>query len=95
MKSLQYHTYDSMKKLLKSVHKFYPELTKLYSIGKSVEGRDLIVMEVTKKNSKSVKLKPSVKLVAGIHGDEAVGTEILIKMILFLVQNFHNDSSVR
>lgn len=37
-----------MEQYLKTLHEKYPDITKLASIGKSVEGRDLYVLEVTK-----------------------------------------------
>lgn len=43
-----YHNYTSMTARLKSINKTNPELVYLYSIGKSVEGRELWVMLITK-----------------------------------------------
>lgn len=36
--SFQYHNHEELVIYLNSVHKAYPHLTKLYSIGKSVQG---------------------------------------------------------
>ena len=43
----EYHDYNSMKKLLQEFHQAYPKITKLYSIGKSVEQRDLLVFQIS------------------------------------------------
>lgn len=43
-----HHNYTAMEQFLKDLSETYPELTRLYSIGKSVEGRELYVLEVTK-----------------------------------------------
>lgn len=43
----KYHKYDELTKLLKVINKKHPDLTRLYSIGKSVEGRELWVMHLT------------------------------------------------
>jgi hypothetical protein len=43
----EYHDYKSMKILLQEFHQNYPKITKFYSIGKSVEQRDLLVFQIS------------------------------------------------
>lgn len=59
----------------------YPSLTALYSIGKSVQGRDLWVMVVSSSPYEHIIGKPDVKYVANIHGNEAVGRELMLHLI--------------
>ena len=80
---------------LKNIEFVYPGLTKLYSTGNSVQGSDLLVLEVTQKNNDLSLLKPNVKLVSGIHGNQPVGKEVILHFILYLVQNYKNDVTVR
>lgn len=42
------HNYEKTKSLLQLLTKNYPNITRLYSIGKSVKGRELYVLEITK-----------------------------------------------
>ena len=39
--------------------------------------------------------KPNVKYVANMHGNEAVGRELMLHLILYLVQNYDTDYYVR
>ena len=39
--------------------------------------------------------KPNVKYVANMHGNEAVGRELMLHLILYLVQNYDSDYYVR
>ena len=39
--------------------------------------------------------KPNVKLVANMHGNEAVGREMLLHFILHLVRNYESDYFIR
>ena len=39
--------------------------------------------------------KPNVKYVANMHGNEAVGREMMLHMILYLVQNYDTEYYVR
>mgnify|MGYP002715770183 CR=1 FL=1 len=59
----------------------YPSLTALYSIGKSVQNRDLWVMVVSSSPYEHIIGKPDVKYVANIHGNEAVGRELMLHLI--------------
>lgn len=93
--SMQYHNYTSMTTFLRHVSTIYANLTALYSIGQSVQGRELWVMVVSKSPYEHMIGKPNVKYVANMHGNEAVGREMLLHMILYLVQNYNNDYYVR
>ena len=39
--------------------------------------------------------KPNVKYVANMHGNEAVGRELMLHLILHLVQNYQSDYYIR
>lgn len=43
----RHHHYDDMTLFLRKYNTEYPSITRLYSAGKSVEGRELYVMEIT------------------------------------------------
>ena len=68
----------------------------VYSIGKSVEGRDLWVTRISKQvkyshgsRQKRQLLKPLVKIVANIHGNE-VSIFILVKKVYSEIRLFWN-----
>ncbi|KAH7638986.1 zinc carboxypeptidase-like protein [Dermatophagoides farinae] len=90
----KYHNYDDMTRLLKHVAKKHSNLTRLYSIGRSKQGRELWVMHLTddSDDGETVTIKPNVKYVANMHGNEAVGREMLLHLIAYLV-NFSNRSA--
>lgn len=39
--------------------------------------------------------KPDVKYIGGIHGNEAVGRELLLHLIQYFVTNYHTDSYIK
>ena len=43
----QYHTFDEMEQILQNIVEDYPDITSLYSIGKSYEGRDVWCLEIS------------------------------------------------
>ncbi|KAF7489398.1 Carboxypeptidase M [Sarcoptes scabiei] len=89
-----YHNQESLEQLLRLFAQRFPNLCQMYSIGKSVQGRDIWVMLVTKNPSEESLLKPNVKYVANMHGNEAVGRELLLHLIEYLVTNYESDSFV-
>jgi hypothetical protein len=84
----QYHTYDSMIQKLKEINYKYPNLTSLYTIGKSNENRDLWVMIISDQPLVHEAGEPEVKYIGNIHGDESVGRECLILFIEYLCINY-------
>lgn len=73
----------------------YPNLTALYSIGKSVQGRDLWVMVISASPYEHMLGKPDVKYVGNIHGNEPVGKEMLLHLIQYLVSSYSTDPYIR
>ncbi|XP_026734326.1 carboxypeptidase M-like isoform X2 [Trichoplusia ni] len=91
----RYHDHDQLTRYLRSVSARYPALTALYSIGKSVQGRDLWVMVVSASPYEHMIGKPDVKYVANIHGNEAVGRELLLHLIQHLVTSYDTDPYIK
>ena len=84
-----------MTTFLRHVSTIYANLTALYSIGQSVQGREMWVMVVSSSPYEHMIGKPNVKYVANMHGNEAVGRELMLHLILYLVQNYETDYYVR
>ncbi|KAJ8959056.1 hypothetical protein NQ318_022312 [Aromia moschata] len=91
----KYHDFDKMTKFLRQTTTKYPSLTALYSIGKSVQGRDLWVMVVSASPYEHMIGKPDVKYVANMHGNEAVSRELMLQLIHHLVTSYNTDSYIR
>ncbi|XP_050680054.1 carboxypeptidase M-like isoform X1 [Leptidea sinapis] len=90
-----YHDHDQLTRYLRAVSARYPSLTALYSIGKSVQGRDLWVMVVSASPYEHMIGKPDVKYVANIHGNEVVGRELLLHLIQYLVTSYESDAYIK
>nr|CAH7766944.1 unnamed protein product [Callosobruchus chinensis] len=91
----KYHNFDRMTKFLRQTTARYPSLTALYSVGKSVQGRDLWVLVVSASPYEHMLGKPDVKYIGNIHGNEAVSRELLLQLIHYLVTNYATDNFVK
>lgn len=92
--TFKYINYNELKAHLTDLAKRYPHITRLYSIGKSVQGRDLLVMEISERPGVDGTLKPNFKYLGNIHGDETVGRQILINLIEYLLQNHEKNQTI-
>ncbi|XP_065090058.1 carboxypeptidase D isoform X1 [Ochlerotatus camptorhynchus] len=90
-----YHNHDDMTRYLRATTARYPNLTALYSIGKSVQGRDLWVMVVSASPYEHMLGKPDVKYIGNIHGNEAVGRELLLHLIQYLITSYTTDPYIK
>ncbi len=90
-----YHDYENMVDILKNFQLNFPEKIHLYSIGKSVLQRDLWVLAIANTHpNKHVTLRPEVKYIGNMHGNEAPGKEILLHLIEYMLNNQHIDANI-
>ena len=94
IESDRYHSYDVLTKLLRDYTNAYPHITQLFSVGKSVQNRELWVMRITDNPSVQEPGEPMFKYVANMHGDEVIGREIVIYLIQYLCDNYGHDDRV-
>uniref|UniRef100_A0A915B254 Peptidase M14 carboxypeptidase A domain-containing protein n=2 Tax=Parascaris univalens TaxID=6257 RepID=A0A915B254_PARUN len=82
------HNYANMSAWLKEFSLKFPNITWLYSVGKSVEGRDLWVLVISKRPRIHELGIPEFKYVGNMHGNEVVGREALLYLIAVLCENY-------
>ena len=86
----KYHNYKEMIEKMKMINKRWPKLTKMYKLEEpTCCGRDLWVMQISLDVHKErADLKPMCKYVGGIHGNEAVGKEMLLSFTEYLLERY-------
>ncbi|XP_047983263.1 carboxypeptidase SOL1-like isoform X1 [Salvia hispanica] len=68
-----------------------PNISRVYSIGKSVFGVPLLAMEISDTPG-TIDAEPSFKFVGNVHGNEPVGRELLLLLANWLCDNYLKDS---
>ncbi|XP_069671105.1 carboxypeptidase B-like [Periplaneta americana] len=80
----QYYRYDDINSYLQELASNYPNLVTLQSIGKSYEGRDMIVIKISSGGSGS---RPAILIDGGIHAREWIAPAMALYIINQLVEN--------
>src|ERR1043165_1683547 len=73
----RYYDHAGLTAILEKIHRAFPDLTKLYSVGKSFEGRDLWCLEVTDFKVGDATQKPGMYIDGNIHGNEVQAGEVV------------------
>lgn len=89
-----HHNHKQLTVFLKTMAKLYPNITRLYSIGKTVQGRDLWVLEISDNPGIHEPGEPEFKYVGNMHGNEVLGRELLLLLIQTLCENYKKISGI-
>ncbi len=89
-----YHSYAELTALMHSYEDNFPSLCRLDSLGPSVNGRWLWQLLITD-NPDSSESEPQVRYISTMHGDEPVGTEMLINLMDSIFSAYSTDASIR
>nr|XP_019953405.1 PREDICTED: probable carboxypeptidase X1 isoform X1 [Paralichthys olivaceus] len=84
----RHHNYKEMRKLMKSVTEECPDITRIYTIGKSYNGLKLYVMEISDNPGKHELGEPEFRYVAGMHGNEVLGRELVLNLMQHLCKEY-------
>ncbi|XP_069782252.1 carboxypeptidase Z isoform X1 [Narcine bancroftii] len=88
MLEYRHHNYLEMTKLLKQTASTCSDISRLYTIGRSFEGKNLYVIEFSDNPGQHEMLEPEFKYVANMHGNEALGRELLIYLAQYLCSEY-------
>lgn len=70
-----------------------PGIMKLYTIGKSSQGRDLLVVKISD-NVNVDEIEPEFKYISSMHGDEITGRELTVSLIEEMAAKYGSDREI-
>jgi hypothetical protein len=85
------HTFSEVVKYLSDLTKAYPKITRLHTIGKSFLGKDLIVLEITNRDTGKGIDKPGYWIDGNLHASEVMGAEVCLRTIQTLITGYGDD----
>jgi hypothetical protein len=88
-----YPTYDAYITMMNQFEEQYPELCQVFSVGTSVQGRELLVAKISD-NVGIRENEPQFLYTSSIHGDELTGYILMLRLIDYLLSNYGSDPKV-
>lgn len=89
-----YHNYQALTQALKNIVGKNTKIAKLQSIGKSLQGRDLWMIQISGTQGGSPEEKQALLIVGNLEGDHVVGSEVAMGMAEYLINGYGSDEKV-
>ncbi|MGE3609092.1 MAG: M14 family metallopeptidase [Bacteriovoracaceae bacterium] len=89
----EYKTPEEIEDFVRDINNRYPTITKLVSIGKSLEGRDIWAIKISD-NVEKDEVEPVVLVNGMHHAREVMTPEITTDMVEYLTSNYGKDANV-
>lgn len=90
----RYHSSDEAEQILREIVARHPALAKMYSIGRSFQGRELWVLELTNVKAKPAEEKPGYYIDGGIHSCELAGAEQVLYLAWYFATRYGKEPEV-
>jgi len=89
----QYKSYQQTCDFLEECVKKYPDLITMKSIGKTWEGRDIMLATISL-NVENADLKPAMLFTGTVHAREWIGNELAVSFIDYLLTNYSSNPKI-
>ncbi len=86
-----YYTLDEVNRFIDDAHSANPLITAVEHVGTSVEGRPINALVISD-NPSDLEMEPRIRISGGIHGNEKVTTEVVIRYIEYLLSEYNNSN---
>uniref|UniRef100_UPI003AB015FF adipocyte enhancer-binding protein 1 n=1 Tax=Centroberyx gerrardi TaxID=166262 RepID=UPI003AB015FF len=88
----RHHNYKEMRQMMKVINEECPNITRIYNVGKSSQGLKMYAMEISDNPGEHETGEPEFRYTAGLHGNEALGRELLLLLMQFLCKEYNDDN---
>ena len=89
-----YHNHSALTNALKQLAGKNPQITKLTSIGKTLQGRDIWMMQITGTKGPSPLEKQALLICANLEGDHVIGSEVALRIAEYFIEGYGSDENV-
>ncbi|MGA2586406.1 MAG: M14 family metallopeptidase [Candidatus Aminicenantales bacterium] len=91
----KYHTYAELTTMLQNITNANKNLVRLTSIGKTLEKRDIWMLEIANPAGVPLAERPALLIGANFEADHLIGSELAVFIADYLVKNYASNPNVR
>ncbi len=92
----KYYTSAETNSIMREFAVLYPDMVSINSLGKSWQGKDLLLMEITNTKTKQKPYeKPALYVDGNIHSGELTGSAVSLYLAGYLLQNYENNPRIK
>lgn len=89
-----YPSYSQYDSIMHSFPELYPSLCLIDTIGKSINGRLILVLKISD-NVSADEDEPETFYTSSIHGDETAGFILMLRLAAYLLKNYNTSARIR
>jgi beta propeller repeat protein len=90
-----YHNYSTMKVELESIQSNYPNISKIYDIGDSVEGRNIYAIKISDNPSTEEASEKEILIIGNHHAREIMTVEVPLYFADYLTKNYNSNPEIK
>lgn len=90
-----YHSFEQVNLILEKLAENNPDKAELVSLGKTLEGRDIMALHINTDKGEKASQKPGVVITGTTHAREWPSTEIAVSVAEKLLQNYNIDPAMK
>lgn len=92
--STGYHNYKALTKSLEDLAKQNKKIAKLSSTGKTLQGRDIWMIQISGEKGKATEEKQALLICGNLEADHVVGSEVALGIAEQLVNGYGSDEAI-
>ncbi|MCU0643001.1 MAG: M14 family metallopeptidase [bacterium] len=89
-----YHNYSSLTKALKDLSDQNKKITRLFSIGQTLKGRDLWMLQISGERGLAPQEKQALLICGNAEGDHVIGSEVALGIADYLIKGYGKIAEV-
>jgi hypothetical protein len=93
--SKDYHDYQALTSALKQIASQHPDITELKSLGRTLKGKDIWMLQISGTNGPSPLEKEALLICGNLEGDHVIGSEVALGIARHFAESYATDDQVK
>ncbi len=89
-----YHDHQALTQAIRELAQQNPQITKLISIGKTLKGRDIWLLQISGTKGPAPEVKQALLICGNLEGDHLIGSEVALGIAGRLINGYGKDDNI-